>query len=284
MRNKKRDKSFTLIELLVVIAIIGLISSIVLVSFKGTTGKAKIVKGLEFSHSIQHVLGSEAVGIWSFDDCPGGTANDSSGYGNNGTIYGASCTDDTPYKIVGSGQGKYALSFNGVNDYVTLGGAPSLEMGTGAITVGMWVKPGYSASYRSLFYGGATGGNHGYGTALSQNQFRYEVYGSTGGRQSINVEIGIQQDQWNHIVAVFDGVNNVMIAYLNGAEKHRMSISDPGDVQNSGAFIIGSHGASDWYFNGTIDEVRIYNQALSTAEIQQLYVKGLKGHKNLVIK
>ena len=84
------NKSFTLIELLVVIAVIGLLTSIVMVSMKGTRGKAKITKGLQFSQSINHALGAHAVGIWDFNDhdTPG-VANDRSGYANHGTITGA---------------------------------------------------------------------------------------------------------------------------------------------------------------------------------------------------
>lgn len=99
-----QQKSFTLIELLVVIAIIGLLSSIVLVNIglPGQRQKARIAKTLEFSSSIQNALGSEAVGIWTFDN----NAFDTSGYGNNGTIYGGASftTDNTPQKVVGSGQ------------------------------------------------------------------------------------------------------------------------------------------------------------------------------------
>ncbi len=104
MKNKK---AFTLIELLVVIAIVGLISSIVLVNLKGTREKARIAKALDFSHTIQHTLGAYAVGIWRFEEI-GDTALDSSGYGNHGTITGATHTNG----ILGS-----ALSFDG-NDWV----------------------------------------------------------------------------------------------------------------------------------------------------------------------
>ena len=60
---KMKRQGFTLIELLVVIAVIGLISSIVLVQIKTPRGKAQIAKSLQFSKTIQNVLGSEGVGI-----------------------------------------------------------------------------------------------------------------------------------------------------------------------------------------------------------------------------
>src|SRR3989344_4913080 len=137
----KNEKSFTLIELLVVIAIIGLLSSIVLVSMGGLQGKAKIVKTLQFSQSVSHALGAYAVGVWGFDEGEGSgtTALDGSGYGNNGTIVGAVYTDETPHKAIGRGSGKYALSFDGVDDSVSVPNSSSLNP-TSQITIEAWVK------------------------------------------------------------------------------------------------------------------------------------------------
>src|SRR3989344_5981922 len=133
------NRSFTLIELLVVIAIIGLITSVSLVAIDlpGQRQKAKIAKILEFSSSIQNALGSEAVGIWDFDN----NVLDSSGYGNNGTINGgATFTDETPQKIVGPSPGKYALSLDGAGDYINCGNGTSIKGSKTAITVGVWLK------------------------------------------------------------------------------------------------------------------------------------------------
>ncbi|MDD2697157.1 MAG: type II secretion system protein, partial [Candidatus Pacebacteria bacterium] len=142
----KRNKSFTIIELLVVIAVIGLISSIVLVNLRGTREKARISKALEFNQSVNHALGSEAVGIWRLDEGAGATAYDSSGYGNNGTIVGTTWTTG----ILGK-----ALSFPGVNNDVTINNfgqvAPKDE-----ITISIWAKPNTLLGQHDLFWMSST--------------------------------------------------------------------------------------------------------------------------------
>ncbi len=127
-------KGFTLIELLVVIAVIGMLSSIVLVSLKGTNYKAKMAKAESFSSQIAHVLRNEAVGIWSFDDAASGTALDSSGYGNNGTVVGATPVADR------KGQSNKAYSFNGISDYVELGNPLLFNSNFPELSVEAWFE------------------------------------------------------------------------------------------------------------------------------------------------
>ena len=100
---------FTLLELLIVISIIGLLSSIVLVTYPTAVEKAHIAKTLQWSASVNHLLGVDAVGVWTFDNIQGTTVYDDSGYNNNGTIVGAAVVDGVMGK---------ALNFGGSNAYV----------------------------------------------------------------------------------------------------------------------------------------------------------------------
>src|SRR3989344_4041409 len=90
---KKRIKGgFTLIELLVVIAVIGVLSAGVLTAINITSQltKANLAKAKTFAASVENSLGFDQVGKWSFEDPSGDTAEDTSGYGNNGNLAGSS--------------------------------------------------------------------------------------------------------------------------------------------------------------------------------------------------
>ena len=84
-----KSKAFTLIELLVVISIIGVLASVVLVSFSGSRDKAKLAKAQNFDAQISHSLGAYAIGIWRFEEGSGTTAYDESGYGNDINLNGS---------------------------------------------------------------------------------------------------------------------------------------------------------------------------------------------------
>jgi len=276
------QKAFTLMELLVVIAVIGLLSSIIFAITRGANEQGRIAKGLYFSQHLHNSLGSYAAGIWSFDEGAGSTANDISGWGSNGTLVNTPtwrCAATDP-SYTPSGQG-CSLEFNGTNNYINLGYRSNLQMRTGAITLEIWIKPDSfpdGTESVNLFFGGATGGGHGYGASIrySTGMFRYEVYGSTGGRQPYEPNIGIEIGKWQHIAAVFDGVNNQMKAYKDGVEKDSRNISDPGDVQNTSNFYIASYNGTQGYFDGFVDEVRIYATALSSAQIKSQYYTSLE--------
>jgi prepilin-type N-terminal cleavage/methylation domain-containing protein len=309
LASSMNNKSFTLIELLVVIAIIGFLISIVLVSMKGTRGKAKITAGLQFGQSINHALGAYAVGIWDFNDndTPN-TANDRSGYGNHGAITGATYVggadgeeDATPYHIFGQGEGKYALSFDG-NDYVNCGNALSLNI-TDAITIEVWVNFNY------LDYTGGTGGllgiagkghpdtvgpNDGwwfsYDNRNNSRHFCYTCFGnSTGGYAG--GENNFCESAYNYTFAegifyhiAFTVTRTEAKLYINGNQHGpTKSISNLALSNTTEYLSIGQLECCHYRFNGIIDEVRIYEQALTLGQIQQRYAESAPAY-GIVLK
>ncbi len=270
-----KNKSFTLIELLVVISIIGLISSIVLVSMKGYGEKARMAKAKQFSSSVQHALGSEAVGIWRFEKGSGITAFDESGFGNDGELKNFSAPPIPSSGWTTDGIYGNTLVFDGDNDYVEIPDSPSLNI-TDAITIEAWVKttdqakrnPIASRNFGWLIYAPAQDGN-------------LLFYANDG--TDIASLVYAWQSEWNnnwiHIVGVYRKYTGDWTAkgYVNGELVGTNTNSAFDGMGSTGLDTnIGRLGA--YYFNGTIDEVRIYDTALSTAEIQKHYAEGAVRH------
>jgi hypothetical protein len=203
------------------------------------------------------------VGWWQFDEGSGLTAGDSSGKGNNGTVYNATWV---------AGKYEQALSFDGASSNVVVANSDSLKFGTGNLSFSAWVKPSVKTNGASweqntfLDIGG-------YSVFLSV--FRgcngIRVYLSDGTNSADHTtNVAISQGTWSNVVVVVDRSANMAYLYLNGSLVDSWSIS--AITGNLGAYtsnlFIGSSHITKEYFNGIIDECRLYNRTLSAAEIQ----------------
>ena len=201
------------------------------------------------------------VGNWSFDGQDMGTTSAADLSGNNytGWLYGGI------QKATGvSGQ---ALKFDGVNDYVKI--VPTSYLPN--ISISVWVKS--PAAPKTTFDSWV------YVYRERNLALRWDNGDSPG---TIGVMVGggyagtsigtIQPNQWYHIVGTFDGTT--LSAYKNGVFVSSVEPGTPDDVGDPSSFEIGCRDTITEYFNGSIDEVRIYNRALSTNEITELYRLG----------
>jgi len=185
---------------------------------------------------------------------------DLSRFKNDGTVYGAIWRRVSPHCS--------GLSFDGVDDYVEVADDESLHI-TDEITITAWVKPSLPASGYIGVMTQVCGGEPYYNRILIANNgqllTQFEIGGSSDNFFSTNV---VNDGQWSHIAYVYDGSNEMY--YINGNYDSSDPASGNIDTGNNDLWI--GRGYKDGYFfDGLIGEVRLYNRALSGAEISALY-------------
>jgi len=202
------------------------------------------------------------IGWWKFDEGTGDVAYDSSGYGNDGTIYGATWVAG---KIGG------ALSFDG-DDYVEIPDDDSLK--PELVTLEALVKsdgsPGRYKYIAGKKYAGGWGSYHLY--TGNTGGLRFYIGHSGGYITSPDAGTGIWDGNWHHIVGTYNGC--VVKLYVDGNEISGGTETTEDIDYNSENFYIGSYGTG-YYFSGLIDEVKVYNRPLSETEILEHYQAGL---------
>lgn len=267
MRNKR---AFTLIELMVVIAILGLIATIVLVNLRGARQRAKIAATMQFSDSLRASLSDALVSWWNLDEGGGNTVGDLWG-GNTGTIIGASWT---------KGVAGEALSFDG-NDYVEVADSSELRLGI-TQTIETWINVSANSSDWVRIVGKGNSSNRNYGLwRQTDGDLLFQIYGTPS---SCNFwdnlgpgdDANIASDSgWRHIVATYNGTTGKI--YIDGNEVYSSNCSVT-PYTSADPLTMGYAGFHT-YFNGIIDEVRIYSRGLTAFEIQKRYAQGLNKFK-----
>jgi hypothetical protein len=209
------------------------------------------------------------VGFWTLDEGAGSVAFDLSDYINDGAINGASWTTDD---VIGN-----ALSFDGDGDYVNMGNDSSLRI-TGQITVEAWFKLNTSGSYQMIVSKADNGGYQlGYDNEwLYNDKIAFMVHTNGSYKHAGISTSAIALDTWYHVAGTYDG--SKIRFYLNGIERASTDVTGPITDTPNTCVLIGDEpsqcSSANWSFNGAIDEVVIYNQALTSAEITDLYLDG----------
>lgn len=224
------------------------------------------------------------VGYWKFDEGSGNTTADWSGNGNTGNLMDMNTTaPDNATGNLTSGWNSTAcrhgncLNFDGRDDYVDLGNA-SVISPTDAITIEAWIYP---ISLGAGNYGRVVAkGNNDYGLMIQGNtRITFNLNGTAYGTTPIG---SLLLNNWSHVAGTFDKnlATQQIKTYINGVQLGNGTRTTPIDYwpsvgDNYSTGFIGNNLYLDRGFNGTIDEVRIYNRALSTGEIQQQYQNGV---------
>jgi hypothetical protein len=218
------------------------------------------------NHKVEASTG--LVGYWSFDEVAGTTAYDSSGNGNNGTLI------NDP--VWSAGEYGSALTFNGANSSVET--SNSSIFNNANFTIEAWIylnsdvnntqtrivsKQGtISKSYSFDIFGKGYGGSTG-------NQLLLSIGNGTTWFNFLSAT-HLSNQTWYHVAGTQEGTTSSI--YINGQlDRNGTTLAQTTD--NAGVLTIGcqkqaSPSYTDYFFNGTIDEVRIYDRALSQQEIQ----------------
>jgi probable HAF family extracellular repeat protein len=237
------------------------------------------------------------VGYWNFDD---GTANDQTGHGHNGTIVGSAqvIPMDLPMQITPPVVNQRVLTLNGNADYVTIPGSTALKA-TNEITIESWIYPVPNNNNPNAFFM-----SKGAGPNLDSPR-TFELSWTPDNRAYFSLFTGqstwsllgapAAESQWTHIAATFNGSDGWFRLYTNGI----LAAATTNDVtgqfplkgqslrENSLPLVLGCsfNGApvTGTFATGQMDEVRIWNRALSGPEILQNISRRLSGTElNLV--
>jgi hypothetical protein len=195
------------------------------------------------------------VAAFAFNEGTGATVTDSSGNSNTGSVSGATWSTQ--------GRNGGALQFDGVNDRVILNSSASLNP-TSAITLEAWVFP--------------TAAQGGWRTIIQHEVDAYFLHASANGALQpagggtfagstdwTQSPTALAVSTWSHLALTYDG--STLRLYINGTQVK--SVARTGAIEtNSNPVSIGGNSAYGEYFLGRIDDVRIYNRALTPAELQ----------------
>jgi hypothetical protein len=180
-----------------------------------------------------------------------------------------------------SGRNGYALTFNGVGDYINLGNhSGGLRFGSN-YTLAMWVKPNNALKeYQELYmdWGYCFSNNRSFVLAIRNVspssfyfQFTSDSDGALGGSDSLNSST-LSVGPWYHVVAVHNGT--AMLLYINGTLAGTYNAQP--SLNNFGEVYIGTNGGvGEYTYNGSMDEVRLWNRTMSASEIYQVYSSSL---------
>jgi hypothetical protein len=218
---------------------------------------------------------------WKMDECQGTIIHDSSGNGLDGaiTIGGSGSqtsvgTCQTASSAWGNGAtGKFnsSLNFDGTDDLINMGDPASLDIGTSDFTLSAWVKTSSSSQQRILSK--RDGSTVGYEMVLLSSGKIDFLIGDSGGFTFSGLDTtAVNDGQWHLLTLVFDRDANAT-SYIDGRQDDTVSISSrTGSLANSANLYIGRYSLSaSQFFTGQIDDVQIFNYALTRTQVLGVY-------------
>ncbi|MCR4284168.1 MAG: fibronectin type III domain-containing protein [Parcubacteria group bacterium] len=216
-----------------------------------------------FVQGVNADITTSLLGYWKFDETTGVTAVDNSGGGNTGTLL------NSPVWTTGKVSG--GLSFDGVDDAVQIADGGAFNFGSGDFTVSAWFKTS-SIQTKNIISKYIGSGRYAFNLQVGGSGLISFMSSDGASKQIGAADTPYEDGAWHHIVGVKDSAQ--LTLYIDNVLKGSTPFG--GTVENSNyKTYIGARGYNnlpqDNYFPGLLDDVRIYNRALTQSDVATLY-------------
>jgi len=220
--------------------------------------------------------GDNLIGFWRFDNAvagTGGTVTDYSGNGNDGSTGGS----------VGTGiNGVFstsAYSFDGTEDYVTV---PGIQVSN--VSVSFWIRTTDTTSGASWWEAPwlldkdlSGGGGNDWAATVNGGLVQWVNGDSTNGvDETLTSNTNISDGNWHHVVLTRNSGTGEKNIYIDGQQDATQS-AYAGDISNTNDLYIASEKGTGSYLSADLDEMRLYDDALTQEDVQELYMSGGDG-------
>ncbi len=214
------------------------------------------------------VLADDPVGYWRLSETAGTTITDLSGNGHHGTYYNSPTLNQPGVTATGD----RSVLLNGTDEYGLVADSPDFDFRD--FTLEAWIKINGSATdHRRIISQQNTTDTEWYLLHLNDN--RLCLYSSRDGIGNLSVGPTLNDGQWHHLVVTRDTIANAVVAYVDGTSVATIETYDDTTYMINRGLAIGSYYGTHQFFPGYLDEIAIYNTALTATSIQTHYQVGL---------
>ena len=243
------------------------------INYKSNSGLQHINKFLvsgkvETSNYVNN-FDDNALMSFNFDEDNSTTAIDNSYYNHNGVLNGVTLT----LNCISGG----CYSFDGVNDWINISASSFKDdHPKGAFTIEAWINTfGKGGTQYQSIVDTIKSGSNGFQLRLGESNTKVKfVIANTTKDQTVTGNANLNNNTWYHLIFTWDGTTNAngLKLYINGILDKQATSTVSGEINSSRDLGIGTElslGAT--FFNGSIDNVRIYNKALTATEVKKHY-------------